>query len=100
MSKPTVVVPYKSVNGLYSLKQLEPVFIHFAKSDVSGIKRLSKEDYECTWGNLELGRFNLSSKNVGKTKTHLIPDFIRNPFNNRENLTNGGIIWTTKIVFS
>lgn len=95
MSERTMVVLYNLVNGMYSLKQLEPVFIHFAKSDVSGISRLSKEDYERTWGNSELGRFTSSSRNVEKTKIDLSPGFISYLFNNKEHLTQGGIVWTT-----
>lgn len=37
---------FNELNGYFTLTKLKPLFIHFAKSDISDIKRLSKEEGE------------------------------------------------------
>ena len=67
--KTTSIIPFNTynseyfiVNGLYSLKQLKPIFIKFAKLDTSDLVRGATEESESIWANTNI-------KTIGRIRT-------------------------------
>lgn len=71
---------FSAVNGLFTLANLKPSFIQFAKSEISDLKRIRKEEGDVVWGNSQpkvIGRIVVG--NANKSKRNFPKNFIRNP---------------------
>lgn len=71
---------FNAVNGLFTLVKLKPSFFQFAKSDISDLKRMTKEEGDVVWGNSQpkaIGRIVAGTAN--KSKSNFPKSFMRNP---------------------
>lgn len=75
---------FNAVNGIFTLVELKPSFIQFAKSDISDLKRMT-EERDVIWANTRIkaiGCIVVGAAN--KSKSNFPKSFMRNLFNTRK----------------
>lgn len=75
------LIGFKEINGIFSLKRLKPAFIQFAKTDISDLLNLKKEDVDNLYRNCNVKAIGRITPNPMQKSPNSMPNnFMRCPF--------------------